>query len=729
MANLSWMKVAMDRGEACGRNSLPSVLRVVPAALLALCAVEGAQAAQLTCGPGSTPLRISTAKATWSTDARYVSAPTGAPAAIVDDYTWRGWFKKATAKHPASAGALAGQSVQGDWLSFGDAQYPTSAAGNTGTGPYPAVITDGVVANGALVARRVSFTYNEKITIAPNVDLSSIKLIGSGGFDDGTLLLVRPDATPDASVTNWIRTSASFGGYGSPSLINVNGASTGMGFYYGDNTIGFAVENTGYAPTDKAGNPTGLLADFQITADCLPELPPAPTPATTALSCPAGKLPGDEFEIGPFTTNARDWKWSWRTSTPTPRVLEQVEQPLFDSYQYRSYFNPNALPAGQQTAARWISPGTTSPGTGDLPGVPYPAASGMTKAGYYGAVFTMNQPLTVGDNVDLDSIKLKGRFGFDDTGDSVFVQPAGKPMYQPFKHLLPDGYGGFTSYTTAAIPGFEVGENTIGLVLDGGQFTNDCSSGVCAMAAIADFTVVAKCQEPPPVDPTKQVINFRQPNPGVYSATNGPAVTWSPVPPLLSTAELPVTYTSLTPSVCTVNAATGAVTLVSPAVAGTCTIEANAAAGTRTIGSDTYNVDAAPAVQRSIQITLLKDQEITFLDQDGHDVADGPFAIAPAATANSGLPVTYTSLTPAICTVSGGTVTPKRAGTCTIAANQPGNAEYIAAEQVTRNIALTGAVVVAAAPVPVLDMAGLSLLGLLSAGMGAVALRRRQRSK
>lgn len=121
MANVSRMKVTMDGREARGRNRLPSVLRVVPAALLALCAVEGAQAAQLTCGPGSTPLRISTAKATWSTDARYVSAPTGAPAAIVDDYAWRGWFKKATAKHPASAGALAGQPVQGDWLSFGDA--------------------------------------------------------------------------------------------------------------------------------------------------------------------------------------------------------------------------------------------------------------------------------------------------------------------------------------------------------------------------------------------------------------------------------------------------------------------------------------------------------------------------------------------------------------------------------------------------------------------------------
>jgi len=50
--------------------------------------------------------------------------------------------------------------------------------------------------------------------------------------------------------------------------------------------------------------------------------------------------------------------------------------------------------------------------------------------------------------------------------------------------------------------------------------------------------------------------------------------------------------------------------------------------------------------------------------------------------------------------------------------------------RVPGNIVLIGEVVVAAAPgfCPV-DMEGLSLLGLLSAGMGAVALCRRQRWK
>ena len=52
-------------------------------------------------------------------------------------------------------------------------------------------------------------------------------------------------------------------------------------------------------------------------------------------------------------------------------------------------------------------------------------------------------------------------------------------------------------------------------------------------------------------------------------------------------------------------------------------------------------------------------------------------------TANSGLAVTLTSLTPGVCTVAGGIVNGVSAGTCTVAANQAGNATYAAAAQVT----------------------------------------------
>ncbi|MFZ1037549.1 MAG: putative Ig domain-containing protein [Smithella sp.] len=57
-----------------------------------------------------------------------------------------------------------------------------------------------------------------------------------------------------------------------------------------------------------------------------------------------------------------------------------------------------------------------------------------------------------------------------------------------------------------------------------------------------------------------------------------------------------------------------------------------------------------------------------------------------SATATSGLPVTFTSTTPTICTVNGSTVTGVATGTCTIAANQAGNSSYDPAPQVTGSI-------------------------------------------
>jgi len=56
-----------------------------------------------------------------------------------------------------------------------------------------------------------------------------------------------------------------------------------------------------------------------------------------------------------------------------------------------------------------------------------------------------------------------------------------------------------------------------------------------------------------------------------------------------------------------------------------------------------------------------------------------------AATFNSGLPVTFTSKTPAICSVSGNTMTPLANGLCTVTATQAGNDTY-AATIVDKNI-------------------------------------------
>jgi hypothetical protein len=65
-----------------------------------------------------------------------------------------------------------------------------------------------------------------------------------------------------------------------------------------------------------------------------------------------------------------------------------------------------------------------------------------------------------------------------------------------------------------------------------------------------------------------------------------------------------------------------------------------------------------------------------------------------SATASSGLPVVFSSLTASICTVSGSngsTVLGVAAGTCNIAANQAGNSSTSAAPQVTQSFAIAAA--------------------------------------
>jgi uncharacterized repeat protein (TIGR01451 family) len=82
----------------------------------------------------------------------------------------------------------------------------------------------------------------------------------------------------------------------------------------------------------------------------------------------------------------------------------------------------------------------------------------------------------------------------------------------------------------------------------------------------------------------------------------------------------------------------------------------------------------------SLPITVQALQSITFGPLSNVTLGVAPFTIG--ATASSGLTVGFASTTPAVCTVSGSTVTVVAAGTCWIAASQPGSAAYAAATTV-----------------------------------------------
>jgi hypothetical protein len=104
--------------------------------------------------------------------------------------------------------------------------------------------------------------------------------------------------------------------------------------------------------------------------------------------------------------------------------------------------------------------------------------------------------------------------------------------------------------------------------------------------------------------------------------------------------------------------------------------------------SVTHSADSG-VITAVFPATAKLSQSITFTDP-----ADISYGISPSslsATSNSGLTVAFTTATSGVCTVSGSTVTILSAGTCTLNANQAGNANYEAASQVSQSFTITKA--------------------------------------
>jgi uncharacterized protein YhjY with autotransporter beta-barrel domain len=109
----------------------------------------------------------------------------------------------------------------------------------------------------------------------------------------------------------------------------------------------------------------------------------------------------------------------------------------------------------------------------------------------------------------------------------------------------------------------------------------------------------------------------------------------------------------------------------------------------------TNSAGTGPASAASNSATPAASQTITFNNPGTQNFGTSPTL---TATASSGLTVSFTSSTTAVCTItSGGALTTVSAGTCTINANQPGNSAYQAAPQVSQSFTI--AAVVPSAPV------------------------------
>jgi len=145
---------------------------------------------------------------------------------------------------------------------------------------------------------------------------------------------------------------------------------------------------------------------------------------------------------------------------------------------------------------------------------------------------------------------------------------------------------------------------------------------------------------------------------------------------LIATASsgLPVSFASTTGAVCTVSGAI--LTIVG---AGTCTVVASQAGNTNYQAAAVSNSFVVSAASQAIAFPAIANQLL------------GAAPSTVSAAASSGLPVSFSSLSASVCTVSGVTVTLVSAGTCTIQAMQSGNANYLAAASATQSFTVSSA--------------------------------------
>ena len=135
-----------------------------------------------------------------------------------------------------------------------------------------------------------------------------------------------------------------------------------------------------------------------------------------------------------------------------------------------------------------------------------------------------------------------------------------------------------------------------------------------------------------------------------------------------------VRFSSLTPTVCFVPVGSSTVNLNAR---GSCTVAAD----------QDGNTDYLPGHQEQV-FAVNATQTISFTSTPPNPPIVGGAYTVTASGGASGNPVTFGSLTPGTCGVSGAMVSFTARGTCTIAANQSGNVMYLPATQVTQTFVI-----------------------------------------
>ena len=228
---------------------------------------------------------------------------------------------------------------------------------------------------------------------------------------------------------------------------------------------------------------------------------------------------------------------------------------------------------------------------------------------------------------------------------------------------------GSGTVSATAAPGLAVTftSTTTGVCTVSGSSVKGVTVGTCTIAASqsgnSNYNAAPQIKQTFAIGVGNQTITFGAVPTVVVGKTGTVAAT--------ATSGLAPAYSSLTSSTCTISGAT-----VTGVTAGACTIAANQA------GNSNYNA----AAQATLPITIGRGSQTITFGTSPTIVVGGAGTVS--ATATSALAVSFSTTTPTVCSVTGNTVTALAAGTCTVAANQVGNANYTAAAQVTKSITI-----------------------------------------
>lgn len=268
------------------------------------------------------------------------------------------------------------------------------------------------------------------------------------------------------------------------------------------------------------------------------------------------------------------------------------------------------------------------------------------RVGFDGSTATASQPVGIGNQVIAFSSPTEGA--------SITYSPAGT-----FPLVATGGASGnpvvFASTTTG----------TCTVV---GSTANIVAAGPCTITANqagnANYNPAPQVTRNLTIAKAPQVITFPDPGPKPFGQTFQVAATGG-------ASGNPVVFSSTNNARCTVSGTT-----VTPVAVDVCTIRA------QQFGNANY--DSATPVER--QITITKGVgSLTFPPQGPFALAAGPFPLT-FTPGPSSAQVTFVSLTPGVCTVSGSTVTPVTTGSCAISGTHEEDNFYFASPSIKREI-------------------------------------------